>query len=191
MTTLEFATTVQALLSLMILTVLLFGLWPAQRIDIFRQQMFAIRDELFDFAASGKIVFDDPAYQLLRHLMNGFIRYAHNITPIRTTASVIRWKLFSRPATEHWTVSWNHAIENVQDENVKKKLQEFHSRVTMLVVGQLVLSPGLLFVALPIFITFALIYRQWTNLRNIYKDVSNQIPMSLLEEEATSTSSGQ
>jgi hypothetical protein len=43
-------------------------------LDRFRQDVFGLRDELWDFAASGQISFDDPAYRLLRQLMNGFIR---------------------------------------------------------------------------------------------------------------------
>ena len=53
---------------------------PEMRLDSFRQNMFAIRDELFDFAADGNIAFDHPAYMMLRNQMNGFIRYAHHLT---------------------------------------------------------------------------------------------------------------
>ena len=55
-----------------------FGLRPAL-IDSFRQQIFTIRDEMFDYAAEGNIDFNHPAYGTIRTLMNGHIRFAHRI----------------------------------------------------------------------------------------------------------------
>jgi hypothetical protein len=184
MTPIELTIAIQSLLSLIVLVLVVFWLWPAQRMDLFRQQMFAIRDELFDFAAEGNIKFDEPAYLLLRQLMNGFIRYAHNLTPYRTLMAFARWKVTSNQPVETWAAAWDQAMKNVSDQNTRAKLQEFHSRASMLVVGQLVLSPGLFILILLPFVILIIIYSQWTMLRNIYNDVRSTIPMSFLEEEA-------
>ncbi len=88
----ELSIVVQSILTLLVLAVIVFTLWPEQRVDLFRQQMFAVRDELFDFAADGKISFEEPAYVLLRQLFNGFIRYAHNLTPYRVLMSFLQTK---------------------------------------------------------------------------------------------------
>ena len=68
-------TVTQSAILLMGLGVILFWLWPSVRLDCFRQEMFAIRDELFDYASSGRVSFSHPGYRLLRQSMNGFIRY--------------------------------------------------------------------------------------------------------------------
>lgn len=175
---------VQSILTLTVLAFVILALWPWQRIDLFRQQMFAVRDELFDFAADGKVSFDDPAYIGLRELMNGFIRYAHNLTPFRFLMSFLRWKCMSSEPVQTWTESWNRALNQVADQDVRTKLQQFHSRATELVLGQLVLSPGVLIIGVPFLVVATLFYTQWTNLRSIYRDVTNKIPMSFLEEEA-------
>ncbi len=47
--------------------------------DSFRQQMFAIRDALFDEAYNGLVDFNHPAYGLLRGTMNGYIRFGHKL----------------------------------------------------------------------------------------------------------------
>jgi hypothetical protein len=180
----ELSIITQSLLTLIVLAFVIFALWPWQRIDLFRQQMFAVRDELFDFAADGKISFDEPAYTELRELMNGFIRYAHNLTPFRILMSFLRWKCVSGKAVQTWTESWNKALHQVADQDVRAKLQQFHSRATELVLGQLVLSPGALIIGIPFLVVGTLFYTQWTNLRSIYRDVTNKIPMSFLEEEA-------
>jgi hypothetical protein len=180
----ELSIVIQSLLTLIVLSFVIFALWPGQRIDLFRQQMFALRDDLFDFAADRNISFDDRAYVLLRELMNGFIRYAHNLTPFRVLMSFLHWKCTSREPVGNWTESWNEALNQVEDRDVRDKLQLFHSRVTDLVLGQLVLSPGALIIGIPVLVMPTLLFIQWTNLRSIYRTVVNKIPMSFVEEEA-------
>jgi hypothetical protein len=58
----EFSIIVQSLLWVILLVFVVFRLWPEQRVDLFRQQVFMARDELFDFAAAGNVRFDEPAY---------------------------------------------------------------------------------------------------------------------------------
>ncbi len=69
-----------SLISLMMLWVGLFWLYPMYIIDSFRQQMFAVRDQMFLDAADEKLSFDDDAYDLLRTAMNGSIRSAHKLS---------------------------------------------------------------------------------------------------------------
>jgi hypothetical protein len=183
----ELGIVISSLLSMILFTFLIFWLWPAQRIDLFRQQMFAIRDELWDFAAEGKISFDDPAYTLLRQLMNGFIRYAHNLTLYRILLSFLQWKyVFGEPVGQ-WTTSWNEAISQLPNKSTKEALQKFHSRAMELVLGQIALSPGVLSFCMllaPVFLIVVVVHTQWTNFRRIYRDVIDKIPISFIEEEA-------
>ena len=59
-------TALSTTLSLIALWALFHWLYRDYRVDLFRQRMFALRDQLFDIAASGRIAFDDPAYGKLR-----------------------------------------------------------------------------------------------------------------------------
>ena len=47
-----------------IATFLWFIGWRRYRLDLFRQNLFALRDELFDMAATGDLAFNDPAYNV-------------------------------------------------------------------------------------------------------------------------------
>src|SRR5437879_1714992 len=171
----ELEIVVGSLLTLIFLALLLFVTWPDQRIDIFRQQMFALRDELWDFAADGNISFEEPAYVLLRQLMNGFIRYAHNLTPYRTLLAFLRWKYGTYKQTPAWTEHWNRAVTELANADVRTKLQQFHSRAGVLVLSQLVLSPGFLIMsAIPI-IFVAVVYVQCSSLRAIYSSINKRI----------------
>lgn len=73
----ELMTIFASLASIVLIMWVLFWLYPDYQVDVFRQKMFQLRDELFDEAAQGKISFNDPAYGMLRSAMNGHIRFAH------------------------------------------------------------------------------------------------------------------
>lgn len=62
------------------LIILTAFLYRDYRIDLFRERMFALRDELFRMAANGDLSFDHPAYGLMRSTLNGLIRYADAVT---------------------------------------------------------------------------------------------------------------
>jgi hypothetical protein len=53
--------------------------YPEYRSEQFRQELFILRDRLFDEAARGRIGFDHPAYKYLRTTINGYLRFAHKL----------------------------------------------------------------------------------------------------------------
>ena len=84
------------LASLTSIAMILVGLFWLLRdfcTDSLREQLFAVRDELYTDAANGKISFDDQMYGIVRRTTNGFIRYAHELDLV--TLFVIL--TFSRP----------------------------------------------------------------------------------------------
>lgn len=56
--------------------------YPRSAIDATRNQLFDIRDRLFELARSGTISFDNRGYKAARELLNGMIRYAHDVSAI-------------------------------------------------------------------------------------------------------------
>lgn len=50
------------------------------RIDLLRYRLFVARDELFKQAEQGVISFDHPAYGMTRTTLNGWLRFAHEIS---------------------------------------------------------------------------------------------------------------
>jgi hypothetical protein len=85
--------------SLVLLWGLLFFCWRQYRLDSLREKLFAIRNELFFFAAEGKIAFGNPAYRTLRDLINGMIRYAHKLSATQLVVTVLAYSF--RP-DEKW-----------------------------------------------------------------------------------------
>src|SRR5271163_2245134 len=106
----QLADILQFLVVAFIWVVVVFKLVPYARLDGFRQDMFAIRDELFDYAADGNISFDHPAYTLLREQMNGFIRYGHDLTVFRFVMMSLVVKIKGRTHDKVWFSEWSRAL---------------------------------------------------------------------------------
>jgi hypothetical protein len=148
MTTQQLANVLQFSAVAIFWSVIIFKVVPAQRLDRFRQRMFAIRDEVFDFAADGKIAFRYPAYILLRRQINGFIRYGHHLTVFRTLMTAAIHEIYRRPTTSAWRVEWESALDSLTP-STRRAMELFHYRTKVLVIKRLLFgSPPLWIVTL-------------------------------------------
>jgi len=111
---------------------------PMQRLDELRQQLFAVRDEMFDYAAAGNISFDDPAYVLLRTQMNGFIRFGHQITLFRLLMSACARRVSGTQLLPTWTNQWLQSIDKISDSTVRRDMIRFHERAASIVAKHLI-----------------------------------------------------
>jgi hypothetical protein len=93
-------------------------LWPYRdyRRDLFRTRLFAIRAELFDGAADGKIGFNHPAYGLLRSTLNGFLRFGPHVGTLRllAMAMVVDARAFA-PECD-FDYRWREAFKSLTEE---------------------------------------------------------------------------
>jgi hypothetical protein len=159
-----------------------------QRIDVFRQRMFAIRDELFDYAEAGSIDFQNPAYQLLRNFMNGFIRYGHRLSFFQLMLTLLRWKLTEQVHPLMWHTKWNAAIESLP-EDVRAKMIQFHGRAMDAVARHLVGGSVVLVLLCVVVVSQLLIRGAWTSIRAVLRDAAEEVitrilDPKVLEEEA-------
>lgn len=130
------------LLSLAVACSLFFWGYRRYRVDHFRQQVFELRDRLFDDADAGLIEFDNRAYGMLRTMMNGYIRFGHrlNLWFILFTA-LFTWGL--RPAETQIEREWAEAT-NTLDPNIRDRLCVYRDKLgTLAVTHALLASPGL------------------------------------------------
>ena len=118
--------------------------WNEYRLDTFRDDVFALRDKLFMFAANGCIAFDHPAYTILRTRMNVLIRYAHEFTLARF---VIVGTLMDEKTKSPALVRWEAAVKELPEE-IQPKMEEFNATLAFVVVKQLVFSSFFLYVLL-------------------------------------------
>lgn len=111
----------------------LFFLLKAYRVEALRDRLFAVRQELFDYARLGGVEFSDPAYATLRQLMNSLIRFAHQLTFFRVGLGSAWVSDDPSPALEEW----KQAVSKLPPEH-QEKLEEIHAKALRLVVRHLV-----------------------------------------------------
>jgi len=184
----DLTTIIESAMALGVILILTLRLLPDLRLDEFRQSMFIVRDELFDFAASGSISFNHPAYMLLRQSMNGFIRYGHQLTLFRLVCNMIRWKLHNEQVFS-WATKWDAALKSVQQEEVRTALVNFQNRALLIAVKRIVVGSPILLSALVIMALYSMIKNGWVSIREVFKNVSIEIVNRIvdprfLEEEA-------
>ncbi len=141
----------QSLVSLAGISVALFWLYGDYRVDLFRQQMFSLRDEMFDEALSGQVTFDHAAYGILRSTMNGYIRFGHRIS--LTQLLILAFTL--RKSDFNSIQGFDEKLDNAlcaADETTKKIYLGYKRKMELLVAEQLILSSPILLltVILPI-----------------------------------------
>ena len=104
-----------------------YGPWQRILVDLLRQRLFEIRDNVFDIAADGRISFDDPAYRFLRDFLNTIIRFADRVSVPRFLflSSVVRGAPRFNP---------EEILREVQDEEVRNLLLKRFKNACGLVV---------------------------------------------------------
>jgi|SRR5271170_302271 len=127
-----------------ILSVVMLRLWRDARLDSFRQEMFVLRDQLFDYAAAGNVPFDDPAYRLLRQMMNGLIRYGHQISFFRFSMTVMIIKLSEQNSEPVWSTKWELALSKLDKDSVRDQLKNFHEQAMLCMAKRLVFGSPVL-----------------------------------------------
>lgn len=163
----QLTATIESCIMVVAFAVLCLKVMSGSRLVSFRQDMFALRDELFDYAAAGNIRFSDPAYRLLRQSMNGYIRYAHQLTFFRLAVTMIERRICGIEETTTWHDKWNSSLANIKNVEVKDRLLEFHRRSNVLAIHRVVNgSPLLLSVFAGVAITL-MIRDGWHNIKRI------------------------
>ena len=125
-------------LGLLLLWILVYFGVREYRVDRTRQKLFALRDELFDYAADGGIGFDDTAYGRVRTLLNSLIRFSHMLTFSRLVLSSVAAGSFTPQITEGPHQKLMSAIDAIPSEDAKAKLRDIHGRIGRCIVTHLV-----------------------------------------------------
>lgn len=120
-------------------------LWRDYALDKCRQDLFTIRNELFDMAIRREhgIGFDAPVYGQLRQTLNGIIRFAHTIS---FTRLIIFQLLAGTPS--RIVVRTERLIKEVQNTKLREDLKELQRRAGVSIVKYLVKTSPLYFLVI-------------------------------------------
>lgn len=110
-----------------------YGPWNRLVIDLARQNLFELRDEIFLLAADGKLEFTSDEYALLRDRFNKMIRYSHHFTLAN---------LFALPpsaATNKKSKDVLAVIRSIQDRDVARQLERTYMYALMVMLAAMFL----------------------------------------------------
>lgn len=111
-----------------------FCFWRDYRLDALREDVFKLRDELFQFAASGAVGFETDAYKILRARMNAILRYAHLLTMTRLMVYVLR----PHPAKGGDLILWERSLELIPSVQAQQKLNEVNYSLVVAILRHLI-----------------------------------------------------
>ena len=155
--------------------------WRIYRIDSLRQKLFALRSELFDYAANGHVQFDRKAYTLLRLKINGMIRFAHRVSFARLFMSLVFFHSSRTDFLPKILKEWQEAVNQVPSE-VREKLLEMDQKMSVILVQHMVTGSPVLVLILGAFVALALVSAVAMHL---WEGVSRHMPgLELLEAQA-------
>ena len=116
-----------------------FNVYPHSAIALARYNLFELRDELFDLAAQGKLDFKSPGYKACRQMINGFIRYAHDMSLMQMLTTQIVAKFRKQRVS---TKEWDAAIERLDPDS--RKLVESLMRQAMVHMVRLLITKSVI-----------------------------------------------
>ncbi|MEZ6072590.1 MAG: hypothetical protein R3C10_20595 [Pirellulales bacterium] len=149
---------ISSLVSLCFIWYLFFWLYRDYRLDRFRNNLFTLRDELFDLAADGEIAFDDDAYGILRSTINGTIQHGHRLGLIELLCArvFVSREQLRRHATEYQR-DWDHACGTLAPA-VREKLLAIRRRHHRYLAEQVILTSAVMMFSLTVLIALLVLY---------------------------------
>jgi hypothetical protein len=137
---------------------LFFWLYRDYRLDAFRQELFLLRDELFEFAMAGKIPFDSKAYGMLRRSINGNIQFGHRWGFLDLLCFFIftRGDQFRDREAEAYGARWQKAIDEL-DPNIRQAIEGIRMRMHLRLAEQVIFTSAILMFTLVTLVCWVLL----------------------------------
>jgi hypothetical protein len=157
-----------SVVSLLLGWILFFWLYRDYRVDLLRERLFSVRDELFDLADSGRLDFDHPAYGMLRRTINGTIRHADRISLAEVFSVVyVHRDPLIRAATLEYRDSWEKALSETSPE-IRQQLRTLRGKLHYLVADQVIFTSALL-------LATGVVFAAWLVVRSLQLRVANGV----------------
>ncbi|WP_243350899.1 hypothetical protein [Stenotrophomonas acidaminiphila] len=119
---------------------LVFNIYPHSAIAMARHNLFNLRDELFALAEEGKLDFKSPGYKAMRMMINGLIKYAHDVSLTQIFITQFITKIRGQQRPSH--ADWDRAIAKLSDEE-KEHVQRIY-RMAMVHMIRLLVTKSVL-----------------------------------------------
>lgn len=118
--------------------------WKEWALARLRQQLFGVRDQLFDLAAepANELDFNSPAYTYSRASLNNAIRFSHSIGFMRLGITMLIFKVARAEGKDflNYKSPADGAIAEVGNPELRQKLEKIRGRAAVHYVNYLMLT---------------------------------------------------
>lgn len=154
-------------------------------LDLTRQDLFNIRDELFNAAIRGEINFDNEAYKMMRTTLNGMIRFTEDISILHLSSIVLAHKyIFKGRRQEDYENRYRIAMRDLP-ESQKLLITKISTTAHFIIVRYVIKnSPVLWPVILPLFTLFNILKKTNELVSWALRSQSPLRPWPILDAEA-------
>jgi hypothetical protein len=146
-----------AALSFLITALIGFGLfywiWQEYVIDSTRQQVFELRDELFDMAAAGQLDMNGEPYRMLRELFNASIRFAHHLNIWRLLVLMFTVKAVGERNVGRYAKHVVESVSSIEDPKIRARVSVIVEKQQMALALHVFKRSLLLMLAVPLALT--------------------------------------
>lgn len=141
--------------------------WRRYSVDVARQNLFAIRNELFDVAASddNSLEFNSPEYVLLRRWIHATIRLTESFEGLH----MVLYRIAKPPSTKQDALEL--AIKQVKDGTLRKSLRRIKNRCALEMIWHLLRTSPLFWLGILAELAYRVllrrafvVFKQWKSL---------------------------
>ena len=114
-------------------------LYCSYRFDRLRDQLFGLRDEMFDYAAANGLL-AHPGYRQVRQVFNGMLRFCHRMTFMRLMLAIwLDGRLRAAGSMREPVAEWLAQIADLPTEQ-RQRLIDYHLRMLTITMKFLILG---------------------------------------------------
>ncbi len=144
-----------SIISVSLLAYIFLWLFRDYRTDKIRQDVFKLRDSLFDEALKGNISFESEAYKLMRQIFNGYNRMAHRVTLLQFIFYLKSIDDDCMRVESDFIVKFNDSLRDLNSDQ-KALIEKYKTKFNALVIYNLITgSPFLMVGAIPVAVVLA------------------------------------
>jgi hypothetical protein len=130
---------------ILLIGLFIYGPWQTMCTDFTRQIIFEKRDAIFDIADRGDLSFQSREYRTIRSLLEGLIRFAHELT---LPSFLFFWIISMRTLSAEERPALQRAIDGIRDENIKQEVRKLVDEAMKAVVLMMIVKSPVTLIAL-------------------------------------------
>jgi len=135
-----FAHGLELIASVIFLIWCFYGPWNRFLVDLARQNLFEIRNDIFLMAADGDIKFSSDIYKMVRDRLNRMIRYCDGITMFGIVVAFV----FAKKDQQPDLVDPIALIRSLPDKETSKELELKYNQAFRVMLGTTILRSAIL-----------------------------------------------